>query len=108
MPLTKSQHRVLTAYRRRREQGGPTLASYFGPLYLWPLAALLPVIALLVGIGFFVNWFLPLATLVAGFIAGRVAADLRYYRQSRAHWPFASQLIDWRRVDELLDQVSPR
>lgn len=46
--------------------------------------------------------------LVAGLVAGSCLRDLGYVRSARAVWPVSFEVIDWTKVDKLLERSDSR
>ena len=108
MPLTKNQRALLVAYRKYRDQEGPTIAQLLGWQSLCYLigGALIGACALIVDI----PW--PVV-LTLGWAAGSLYIKIINARRVIKAWPTIAEIVDWERVDRLLDdtgkaQLPPR
>jgi hypothetical protein len=96
-PLKKSQRALLTAYRKWRDQGGPTI----GQLFNWQSLCYLGGIAL-IGVAALMNespWF---AAFFLGWAAGSLFVRAMNARRSIKAWPTIAEIVDWQRVTDLL------
>lgn len=96
MEMTQFQRKTLHSWRRMKPHG-LTWAMAFRRLSLtWCLLA-----ALLVGVYL-------LSPAVAAYVAcvagGAMLRDIGYVRSARKVWPVSFAVIDWTRVDHLLDE----
>jgi hypothetical protein len=99
MPLTKLQRRRLIAYRRFRDQGGPSGRDLLDwPLLLWAAGVTLFGVVLLLG-GVFAPGALLVGMAVGGLTIGYVNA-----RRAFLAWPTILMVMDWQRVDQLLEE----
>ena len=95
MQLTKFQRKTLENWRRMKPHG---LTWTMG------LQTLVPKWAILVVLGAGVYIVSPgIARFVACFIAGAILRDLGYVRSARRVWPVSLAVIDWAKVDDLLE-----
>ena len=95
MELTAFQRRTLEDWRRMRPDGLTWKMGFRRLARSWSLLALLSAAVYLI---------LPqMGMLVAGLVAGTCLRDLGYIRSARAVWPVSFKVIDWTKVDELLE-----
>lgn len=95
MQLTTFQRTTLESWRRMKPHG---LTWTMG------LRTLVPKWAVLALLGAGVYFVAPRISLfVACFIAGAILRDLGYLRSARRVWPVSFAVIDWAKVDELLE-----
>jgi hypothetical protein len=104
MPLTKTERRLLTAYRRFHEEGQLGLAPYFGRTYARSLLFIVLVLAILLYVSLYVIDSPGLAAFVLGIVFGRLLGQLRSFWHTRAVWPVIDSVTDWHRVNEALGQ----
>jgi hypothetical protein len=100
MELTAFQRKTLEGWRRMKPHG-LTWAMGLGRLarswiVLLALVAAVYAVALAGGPA--------LWPVVACFVAGAMLRDLGYIRSARKIWPISLAVIDWTKVDELLQQ----
>ncbi len=99
MPLSKTRRRFLTAYRRYREQGGPTLRNLIGLRF---------VVFLALGAVLFAVGFSVASPFLMGFAIGLFAGlvEVDYFTAERVirSWPMIADVVDWQKVDRLLEE----
>jgi hypothetical protein len=107
MQLTKQQRRMLEIYRWYRAHP-PSLRFYLSAM-LWRSARWLYVgvfaIAVLIVIGR-ATIFGSLTYIILGLLLGFVVRDVIYYRQTTLVWPVFDEIIDWGKVEALLQPAS--
>ena len=101
MGLSRTQRRVLTAYRQYHEDGEPRLSSFFGTAYRTSMAAGVVIVAACVTALIYLGWPI-LAAFLVGVLVGRLLNDLRYYWSTKAAWPAVDAVVDWERLHEML------
>ena len=100
MQLTKVQRQTLEQYQANR--GKRHGVGYFLRLNLGRY--LLMIVAAVVA--FFLLRFLGVdgpAYLVLGLVAGALLRDFGLYRQFKERWPVVESVLDWQRIDSLLE-----
>ena len=98
--LTALERKLLVTYRAWHDRP-PTLLRMVG--MNWK-----PFLFLLVyGLGSFalcVSFHIPnVGYLVLGFVCGAILRDLGTFRRLYKLWPFLDEVLNWRRIDQLLD-----
>lgn len=99
MKLTRIQYRVLKAWLRCHATG-----NNFAQLLrrCWPQWLSFAVLSAL--LFFFLVPFSPESGwLSIGLLLGAFFRDIGYHRASSRTWPVTEQLIDWKRVSELVE-----
>lgn len=105
MQLLKLQRREIEMLRRTRYEGGPSLLYFLKPVMLRqiPMAALLAFML-------FLSWWsgswsllLPFVTMAAAAIVSAAAASFFFFLRFQLLWNVLEDIIQWDRVDELLD-----
>lgn len=100
MNLTAFQRRTLEDWRRMNPTGLTWKMGLRRLWRSWSLMAALSVVAFLI--------FPQVWMLVAGLVAGSCLRDLGYVRSARAVWPVSFEVIDWTKVDKLLERSDSR
>ena len=107
MQLTKQQRRALEIYRWYRTH--PPIFRFYLSAMLWRSARWLYVgifgIAVLIVLSR-ASMFGSLAYIILGLLFGFVIRDLLYYRQTTLVWPVFDEIIEWSKVDALLQSAS--
>jgi hypothetical protein len=103
MIVTKVQRRALTVYKKFR-QHEPSLGSML--MLAWKAELLL--VALMACVACYFLWIdLPGSDYViagiAGATVGVVLRDVGWYRRFVQLWPALVQLLDWTRIEQILD-----
>jgi hypothetical protein len=107
MQLTKRQRRVLEIYRWYRAHP-PSFRFYLSAM-LWRSARWL--YASIFGIAILIvmtraSIFGGLTYIILGVLLGFVIRDVLSYRQTTLVWPVFDEIIDWSKVDALLQSAS--
>lgn len=100
MPLSYAHQRALTNYRRYHTAGIPDWISFLGARY----TALVIIVAVLIATGAYLASSAIFAAFGAGVLVAAVLRDTQYYFVTRAVWPALDDVIDWQKVDVLLDR----
>jgi hypothetical protein len=104
MPLSKVQRQTLEQYRSYR--GKRPGAVYFVRLNLWRYVLLVGVAV----VGFMVLLSLGVsapAYLLLGLLAGALLRDYALFRRFKHSWPVVEGLLDWDRLNDLLEGKVP-
>ncbi|HKI33431.1 MAG TPA: hypothetical protein VKA46_16370 [Gemmataceae bacterium] len=104
MELTRFQRKNLVAYRQYHDDP-PTWGGYFRRtwhLYLF-------IVGWIIGGALLVYWLgFPLVSAVLlGMLAGCLIRDYGMYRKFLQLWPALAEILDWERIDDLL-QGNPK
>lgn len=101
MQLTTLQVKLLNRYRQWR-QNPPTVFSLL--CLEWKAELMLVGYCLLAGA--YCYWAEMQVTLylVCGAMFGALTRDIGLFRRTTQIWPMLSEVIDWNRVDQVLDQ----
>ena len=100
MQLTKVQRQTLEQYKAHR--GKRHGVGYFVRLNLWRYLLLVGAAV----VAFFLLRFLGVvgaAYILLGLVAGALLRDFGLYRQFKERWPVVEGLLDWERIDNLLN-----
>src|SRR5262245_42431253 len=106
MQLSRQQRLMLERYRTCQRAGGPSL----GKLLLHSLNQYAVIAAAVTAL---LTWralasdeatFIASGLLIGGMVVGVLARDSGHFASTVRAWPVFSEAIDWRRVDQLLDQ----
>jgi hypothetical protein len=101
MALTSLQKIVLQRYKGYRSQPptfmGVLKQSWRGEVILVAASALVAWFA-------YSSHLYALAYFIVGMLVGTLARDVGTFRRVLQVWPALSQVLDWHRVDEVLDQ----
>jgi hypothetical protein len=105
MPLSRQSRQVLEGYRAYQRLGGPNI--------IWLIRRCLPSTLCVVAVSGAVlacTWlisdetaFIPCGLLVVGMVLGAGCQQIAYCVYTMRVWPVLSQIIDWQRVDEMLN-----
>lgn len=101
MKLSQHHRRVLLIYQEYRRSGVSVATMY---RYAWKSLAFLFAYILLVAIVMLVMGLPWVAALIGGMALGALFRDVAYIRQAFRLWPLLSQIINWDRITELLEQ----
>jgi hypothetical protein len=96
MELTPFQRRTLEDWRRMKPAGLTWTLGLRRLARSWSMLAV-------AGVGVYLLFPLMWPP-VAGLIAGTCLRDLGYINSARSVWPLSLEVIDWAKVDKLLDQ----
>ncbi len=100
--MTGFHRRILLSYKAKQAKT-PTLAGMIQGY--WMVALSLIVGALLADAILFVLHLSALAYLIAGGVLGWLIHTIWMYQKNVEGWPVVEQLLDWQKIDELLDQA---
>lgn len=99
MQITRTQRKSLENLQNLRNDG-PSVVSQMrrnaGVFISLLIGALV-----LVPIGFMVDAWI--GTFTIGLFVGTLVRDIRGFRQWNRLWPVMEQVMDWKRIEELLD-----
>lgn len=96
-------HRIVLLSYKAKQAKTPTLA---GMIQSYWLAALTLIIGALLAGGFlFFLHLYALDYLIAGGVLGWLVHTIWMYQKSVEGWPVIVQVLDWNKVDQLLNQV---
>ena len=99
MKLTRLQYKALKVYRRY-DTDGFTVGQVFR--LCWKQWLLMATVALFSY--FFLVPALPaLGWLFVGIYAGTLLRDFGYYQVASRMWPVTKEILDWKRVSELIE-----
>lgn len=101
MLLTTDQRNSLETFRNLKAAERVTLFHYISLKMLIVDVAVAIFIASALATGVFKEF--PLWTALLGVFLGMCMRDLGQARASLRFWPIFAEIIDWSRVDELLD-----
>lgn len=100
--ITKVQRKALEHWRLYRQQHPPSL--WFLVRLSWP-ALLIPLVFIMAGAAyFFFGDHVDMACAALGMAAGVALRDIGVFRRFLQVWPIMSSVLDWKRIDELLDE----
>jgi uncharacterized membrane protein len=102
---TNFQRLILLSYKAKQAKT-PTLGSMIQGY--WLAAVTLIVGALLAGGALFALHLYTLAYLVAGGVLGWLVHTVWMFQKVIEGWPTIVQVLDWNKVDQLLDHLSLR
>ena len=105
MELTDLQRATLAAYQSYRV-AGPTIGGLFAASwksYLWLLAYFVFVVVVALS-----DAFANVAWLVGGVVLGVILRDFGSFRMLVQVWPALSTTIDWKLLENLLEQDAAR
>jgi hypothetical protein len=97
LPLTENQRALLVAYRKYRDQGGPTFAQLLGWSSLCYLAG-----GVLIAVTAPLLEFPWPAILLLGWAAGSLYVNVMHARRVLTAWPTIAEIVDWERVENWL------
>lgn len=101
MLTTNQKRKVLEQYRDFHRE-----APRMGSLWRKSLKAHLVLLALLLLV-VPITWFLEIPSIglfTVGLTAGAILRDSAWFRRSVQFWPLLDSIIDWNKVDTLLEQ----
>jgi hypothetical protein len=104
MQLTKVQRQMLEQYRAYR--GNRPGVGFFVRLNLWRYLLLVGAAV----VAFLLLLFLGAggsACLVLGLVAGALLRDIALFRRFKNTWPVTERVLDWERIDYLLEGRAP-
>lgn len=101
MKLSPAQRKTLQSYQALRAHGGSIRGQlrFNRGIYLY----LLIVALLLVPLGFLLGD--GAGFLAMGAILGLLMRDFRFYRRTKQVWPAVEAVLDWPRIQELLNDA---
>jgi hypothetical protein len=105
MDLSDSQVKALRQALWQRHAGPSITRSFFAGLKAHVLQAFL-----VSGVAayFWWNGWITGSMLVLGALFGAILRDLEWHSMTKKMWPLNREITDWRRVEELLAQNTPR
>lgn len=101
MKLTKFQESLLSYYQQNRESQ-LTILSILSSAWKSYLVLIVLVAGIIV-IAWYLDW-LMITYLVAGLVIGALLRDIGYAHRSAKFWPVLMSIIEWRKVEELLNK----
>lgn len=103
MQLAAKSIRILQLYKRFREEDPTTVGIFWGARRGWILNVTLTI--MLIALAFALPDFpRGVGFLAIGIGVGQFLRDVGYARASAQQWPLFKGVINWQRVDELLDE----
>jgi hypothetical protein len=99
MSLSRAQRRVLTAYRRFHDQGGPRLTEFLG----WPTLCYVVGAALILFGTYLLGELHWISAFFLGFAIGAIYIKATQARRSIQAWPTITIVVNWEVVDSLLE-----
>lgn len=100
MKLTKFQASLLSYYHQNRDRQ-ITVWGILATAWKNYIVLMLLVFAIVV-VAWYLDW-LVISYLVAGLVVGALLRDIGYAHRSTKFWPVLMSIIEWRKVEELLD-----
>lgn len=101
MPLNKQQRSTLLRTKEFRDKPLPIIGSM---LRSWKIHLLLTV---LIGGDSFLFWymgFVKISIACLGVLIGALIRDLAWFRTQARLWPMNCEIINWEKVDKLLQE----
>jgi hypothetical protein len=109
MQLLKLQRRDLEFMRRTRYRGGPSILYFLKPA-LFQIVLMSALAAFYLSMGSWTGrWhvMLPFVAAVFGALGGAAIVSVGFFARLQMLWNVLEEIIQWDRVDELLDQKQP-
>lgn len=105
MELSDSQVKALRQALWQRHAGPSITRSFFAGLKAHVVQAFL-----VSGVAAYFWWdgWIAGSMLVLGVLFGAILRDLEWHSMTKKMWPLNREITDWRRVEELLAQNTPR
>ena len=101
MKLTKFQESLLSFYQQNRDR---QITIWWILSSAWKnYILLILLVTAIVAIAWYLDW-LMITYLVAGLVVGALLRDIGYAQRSSKFWPVLMSIIEWRKVEELLDK----
>jgi hypothetical protein len=106
MQINKPQAALLEIYRRFRTSP-PGYADFFRTAWLKYLLLAVAVVAPSVAIAFAAGWP-SIAAFAVGMVFGVALNDESGFRQLLRLWPAIEAVLDWNKIDQLLEERTNR